>query len=315
MKAFLKCLLVGLIVVSVCGVAVAQEAKLPYGTKAPALKDMVWVKGDAVTFEAGHIYVVEFWATWCGPCKASIPHLTEVQKKYKDKNVTVIGISDEAEEKVRPFVKQMGEKMDYIVAIDAKKTASKGYSDAFKQRGIPHAFIVDGEGKIVWVGHPMNGMEDVLDKVTEGTFDLAVYQKEQAQKKAELEKLQKWWQKYFTMIEAGGNTENAQKVAARFVSKAPAMALNQFAWRILTEVEKDKRDLSIALKAAQKAVHMTESKNPMTLDTYALALFENGNVAEAIQMQQKAVDLVKEPKIKEELQKTLKKYQDAAQKG
>ena len=67
---------------------------------------------------AGKNYVVEFWATWCGPCKASIPHLTELQKK--NPSVTFIGVSvwEPDQDKVKPFVEEMGDKMAYRVAID-----------------------------------------------------------------------------------------------------------------------------------------------------------------------------------------------------
>jgi len=67
--------------------AADDSAKL--GDKAASLDGLTYVKGEPVTFKEGKVYVVEFWATWCGPCKTSIPHLTEIQKKYKDKNVTV----------------------------------------------------------------------------------------------------------------------------------------------------------------------------------------------------------------------------------
>ena len=65
------------------------------GQKAAPLEGLTYIKGDPIVFEAGKVYVVEFWATWCPPCRTSIPHLTEVQKQFKDKGVTVIGISNE----------------------------------------------------------------------------------------------------------------------------------------------------------------------------------------------------------------------------
>src|SRR6218665_3455120 len=91
------------------------------GSPAPALKVAKWFKGTPVTeLEKGKVYVVEFWATWCGPCKSSIPHVTKLQKQYKDKGLTVIGVdiweTDLA--KVEPFVAEMGDKMDYAVAIE-----------------------------------------------------------------------------------------------------------------------------------------------------------------------------------------------------
>ncbi len=97
----------------------AMAAEL--GDPAPPLQISEWVKGGPVKLADGKgktIYVIEFWATWCPPCRASIPHLTELQKKFKDKGVVFVGISNEKLATVKKFVKQMGDKMDYVVAID-----------------------------------------------------------------------------------------------------------------------------------------------------------------------------------------------------
>ncbi len=69
-------------------------------------------------FEAGKIYIVEFWATWCEPCKEKIPHLTDMQKQYP--NMAFIGMDclEKDPFKVPDFVKSMGDKMDYHVAMD-----------------------------------------------------------------------------------------------------------------------------------------------------------------------------------------------------
>ena len=94
------------------------------GEKALPLKIKEWIKGqpvDVTKVDGKRVYVVEFWANWCAPCIHSIPHLTELQRKFGDKNVTFIGVSvdnDKTVEKVKPFVKDMGDKMDYTVAID-----------------------------------------------------------------------------------------------------------------------------------------------------------------------------------------------------
>src|SRR5579871_321929 len=100
----------------------ATAGELAMGDPAPKIMVAKFVKGEPVTkFEKGKFYVVEFWATWCGPCRVSIPHLTELQKKYKD--VTFIGVSafergDNIETNVAKFVSDMGSKMDYRVAMD-----------------------------------------------------------------------------------------------------------------------------------------------------------------------------------------------------
>jgi peroxiredoxin len=137
----------------------------------------------------GAVYVIEFWATWCGPCIKGIPHLTELQHRHKKQNVTVIGISKETNGKVRPFVAKQGKGMDYTVAIDAKGKMTQAYMKAFAQGGIPHAFIVDKTGKIAWRGHPMT-MDKPLEQILSGTFDIADFAANLEEEKKEKERRQ-----------------------------------------------------------------------------------------------------------------------------
>ncbi|MCU0783972.1 MAG: TlpA family protein disulfide reductase, partial [Verrucomicrobia bacterium] len=124
------------------------------GDAAKPLQIAVWVKGKPVDLAASkgkQIVVVEFWATWCPPCRASIPHLTKMQKKFKD--VAFVGISAEVAATVKKFVAKMGNKMNYTVAVDDNKKTSAAYMEAFGIDTIPHAFIVDKGGRIVWHGN------------------------------------------------------------------------------------------------------------------------------------------------------------------
>jgi thiol-disulfide isomerase/thioredoxin len=156
-------------------------AALTIGDPAPALLVSRFVKGTPVTrFEPGRLYVVEFWATWCAPCRDHIPHLTALQKQFKE--VVFIGVSifEETPEAVAPFVKKMGARMDYRVAMDRVPPGKDNKSGlmaqtwmaAAAQEGIPKTFIIDKQGRLAWVGHPAL-MDEPLRKVVAGTWDIA----------------------------------------------------------------------------------------------------------------------------------------------
>ncbi len=149
------------------------KATLKVGDPAPALALKKFVKGEPVQgFEKGKVYVVDFWATWCGPCTASIPQLSELQKKYRD--ITFIGVDDgEDEKKVLPFLAKMGDKMNYRVALDDLASVPTGatyeaFTDAADLPSTPTAFIVDKNSKIAWIGYPPN-LPPVLERIAAGT--------------------------------------------------------------------------------------------------------------------------------------------------
>ncbi|MDA0660572.1 MAG: TlpA disulfide reductase family protein [Planctomycetota bacterium] len=79
-------------------------ASLGVGDPAPSLDVGRWMLGEPISdFVSGHVYVIDFWATWCGPCLRTIPHLSDLQSQYADR-ITVIGITDESEREVREFL-------------------------------------------------------------------------------------------------------------------------------------------------------------------------------------------------------------------
>ncbi len=282
------------------------------GQPAPPLTGLEWVKGGPVKIEKGSVYVVEFWATWCPPCRASIPHLTELHHEFKDKGVTIVGVSDEAPGTVKPFVTEMGEKMDYTVAIDRDGQVSKNYMEAFGVQGIPHAFIVGKDGTLVWHGHPMDKMDEVLTEVVAGQFDAVAYARKKAARQEAMARLVQLYKDYFDQVVS--NPDQARNKGQTVVDTSPDPGiLNSLAWTILTRVPQENRDLELARDAAAKAVAMTEEKDPSVLDTYALALYELGKkyVGQAVVMQKKAVELTENAEAKEGLKKALDRYEAA----
>lgn len=154
------------------------------GQMAPKLEVGKWIKGKPVPlFEKGTIYVIESWATWCVPCIQSIPHLTELQKKYSDR-VKVIGIDVWEQDAARAdqFVAKQGAHMNYAIAQDLVPAGRTFYEGKFAKAwiegagkysvGIPLAYIVDGNGMIAWIGHPTE-LDRPLEQIVAGAWDLA----------------------------------------------------------------------------------------------------------------------------------------------
>jgi thiol-disulfide isomerase/thioredoxin len=294
------------LVLTLATVARADDP-LSVGDPAPKLEVKEFVKGQPVKkLDKGKVYVVEFWATWCGPCKESIPHLTKLAKEHK--NVTFIGVSvwEQDQDDVKPFVKEMGDKMDYRVAIDLvegaadKGAMAKSWMAAAEQDGIPTAFIINKEGKVAWIGHPME-MDKPLAEIVAGKWDLkaqtVAYKAERAREKKV--------QALANRLERGmksGDLKAALTAADALVKEDPkakemvAQQLNEAAWDVVNpdKVQENKpaaKQLKAAVTAATKAVELSGGEDANILDTLAQAHFLNGDVAKAIEVQEKAIKL------------------------
>lgn len=297
-------------------------AALDLGDKAPALRIKQWVKGDAVDLAAGvgkNIYVIEFWATWCPPCRASIPHLTELQNKYKDKGVVVIGVSSDdtdALNKVPAFVKEWDKKIGYTIAIDDEKRTKSALLEPFAAPGIPWAFIVDRDGKIVWAGNPRGGLEEALEQVVAGKYDIEPARKAEAKRREEAkasEQVFKLLDEYTDLVTSSKADEKSRALGQQIYKSSENLPelLNGLSWFILTDPRIVERDLPLAMKAAERANTLTENNAPAIIDTYARALFDTGKVEEAIKAEERALQLCKDHEMKKDFVAALERYRAA----
>lgn len=290
-------------------IAVAVQAA-KFGDPAAPLHVAKWIKGDPVDLATGTgktVYVVEFWATWCPPCRETIPHLTELQAKFKDKGVVVVGISDEKQQKVEAFVKKMGAKMAYAVGLDDNHQTSKAYMSAYQKDGIPTAFVIDKTGAVVWAGHPMEDLSKVLEQVLAGTF---VVKPETDAAEAEEDEHASLLNDYFTAASRRSGQAEAIEAGKKVLSEVaddPDM-LNAFAWTILTDENLYVRDYQLALHAARQAYEKSGRKQYDIVDTLARALLMTGKTNDAVSMQQKAIKLCDDNFARLKLKETLESY-------
>ncbi len=305
--------------------ATESSTTLGIGDPAPPLSIDRCVTGEPIDkLDPGQVYVIEFWATWCPPCRTSMPHLSQLQQQYGDK-VQFVGVTRETEDTVRGFLateesagKTWGEVVKYRLAIDSQDATDAAYMRAAGQSGIPTAFIVGRDGVVEWIGHPMS-MDEPLAKIVANEWDraAAVAQFKQRMQMKELsrelnnlmragswdqalaliDRLEKESSPTFqlsnlklSILEKAGRTDAAAKLRAEIVEQSwgDARALNDIAWGIATST--GERDLGLAFKAAQRASELRDHKDAAILDTLARVLYEQGQLDKAIEWQRKACE-------------------------
>jgi thiol-disulfide isomerase/thioredoxin len=319
---------------------------LKVGDAAPALKASKWLQGEVNGFTKGHVYVVEFWATWCGPCIVMMPHLAELQQTYKNKGVTVIGYTakDESntEEKVAAFVKKRGAKLKYAFAYSDDRDTYDAWMKAAGREGIPCSFVVNKEGKIAYVGHPTY-LGVVLPKVLAGakpqTISDEVRKIEEEYRavdaalfpdhKAGLQKLKEFEANYplannpmivrakLSLLPKVGKVDEAKKLAEALVKKAvdreDAPGLHQVSALLRLGPGKESKELlAVAVKAAEAMVRVAGDKDATALLNLASTYSVAGEQDKAKQYARKAIKAAaSEPAARKEyVEKEAKKILD-----
>lgn len=123
-------------------------------------------KGVTVKQFRGRVVLIDFWATWCGPCVASIPHVEKLHQKYGDKGLVVIGHTDASSQGLEKMIKEKG--MSYIVSVGTN------IGDAYGVKGIPAVFLIDARGKIAWNGHPSSLNDSTIETLLKDVDPMAM---------------------------------------------------------------------------------------------------------------------------------------------
>lgn len=268
-----------------------EGVALAVGDKAPALKLDRFVKGEPITgIEKGRVHVIEFWATWCNPCIAGMPHISELAKQYESKGVRVVGVNiwdDPAN--VEPFMKNGNgatggkagnELMQYTVAVESRPQDVKGnrghmsqtWMEPAGQNGIPSAFIIDGDGRIAWIGHPAT-MDDPLKKIVAGEWDIREAraqfaqsmqaQKEEEARFAEQAKLQRELRQAFADMPFDRAWAKLQDLAKNDPEAARSVVMQRYG-QLMEEEE-----FADAYRLAGKAIDHELGKEPFFLNLIA----------------------------------------------
>ncbi len=267
------------------GLATAADS-LSIGSDAPALNVEHWIqdgngKFKPVTkFEPGKVYVVEFWATWCGPCVASMPHLAALQNEYAPKGVQIISISDEDLETVEKFlerpVRGSGEEgadaepqtyrqltSAYCLTTDPDQSSAEDYMRAAGQNGIPTSFIVGKDSKIEWIGHPME-LDGTLAAVVNGSWDREAFAKEfKAQQEAE-----RAMQEIFALLQ-NEDFDGALKLIDATIAKTDKTELKMLKLQVLLAAKK----MEQAVEHLQ-AMYTSLVDDPASVNMLAWNLYE-----------------------------------------
>jgi thiol-disulfide isomerase/thioredoxin len=329
--------------------AAADDATLKVGDKAPAIKATKWLQGAEVKeFAAGKTYVMEFWATWCGPCIVMMPHMGELQTEYKAKGVTFIGFTAKDQnnplEKVQALVEKRGPSLGYTFAFADDRETYDAWMKAAGRNGIPCCFVVDKDGKVAYIGHPMY-LDVVLPKVVAGKWseaDLdgikelekevnAVFQtSSNPDPEVFLNKLAAFETAhpelasipYFNgprinMMLKAKKFEGAKSAAEKLMAKGVKTG-DYTSLLLVSSVARspnaagDKELLALSLRAAEAALKIAGDKDWQVLLTVAQAQFANGDKAKAKEFGAKAQAVAeKEPDgLKKYIDNEVKKFED-----
>ncbi len=329
LRALMKRLL--LTVVGTCFILlVFSQNELPHallvGDKAPVLPLDKWIKGHSInTYDTGKVYLIDFWAVWCGPCIAGMPHLSDLQKKYKSQGLQVMSVTSEDEwgnsyDKVIAFLQTKGQAFEYSFAW-----LPESYRSDHKYKSIiynpwliaaydsaiwalPQVFLIDRSGKIAFIGDGYSLTEDYLAKVLNNSHNL----QEERKKYIATANIEKETSFFLQLLETKNLAEAKRK--GREIcndSNVSPHALLVISDNVFNKYQdyNDKDLFNIGLEAAKKGAALTDWKSPSQLATLAKGYSLTNDPQRAVATIKTAI-LLADSDFKDTLQKDLVRYEN-----
>jgi peroxiredoxin len=257
------------------------------GDEAPELQIKEWIQGGPINLKDAPgkgIYVIEFWQTECPHCLESLPYLSILQEQYKKDGVVFIGITGEDAAVVRTFLEK-NKDAGYALAVDDDDKTYEQFMGAFGVSGVPHAFVIGRQGRVLWEGHPMGGLDKVLPMVVADRYDL-----EEAQNTSRARKL---FTAYIYLSVETDETDVTREVGLRVFAygRGNAEVMYKLARFIVSNGNIRKPDTELGVRAAKRAYDLTAGTDREIIETYAGALYLSGAKKQAKEFLRKATAL------------------------
>jgi hypothetical protein len=278
------------------------------GEPAAPLVVSEWIKGKPVEVKAGtNILVVEIFTTTSLASRASITNLNEVQKRFSSQGVVVVGVSDEPAELIKEFVAHDGAKIEYAIGADDQRKTSLNYMMPVRQRGVPCAFVVGKDGRLLWYGHPQHGLDRALAQIVAGRYDV------EQEAKADIARSQMG--QYLTLARKGDPRTRMAGLRLLESRTNDVAQLCEVAFEIATDTRIAKRDFALASAALDRAEKLAPTNSTRVAVTRAVLLFEGGKQDEGLARTRQAVASAQDQKEKahaEECLRTMEARLEAA---
>jgi thiol-disulfide isomerase/thioredoxin len=306
-------LVAGLVASTLSTTSSATAAELTIGSKAPPLEIEHWFhdKEPITAFEDDKVYVVEFWATWCGPCVASMPHLREIQERHADDGLVVISVSDEDPATIEKFLDR--EKDDttfreitshYQLTADPDGSMKEAYMRAANQNGIPTAFLVGKTGEIEWIGHPMR-IDEPLAKVLADDWDREAYAKEMAEE----QKIRTAMRAVATKARAG-EFDEAREMLKSLIEEVESPEMRENLERYRGQI--DAQQKAYAEQVAKQGMDLAQQQKAIAGLVEMAFLLEAGEKEQAAAILDELIESVKNRRIRRLLERAKERLEPAA---